>query len=361
MTVTTGYLLIADISGYTEYLTSSELEHANPVLRSLLTAMVEQVGEPLILWKMEGDAVLAYSTGRFPTGETFLAICENLYNAFATRRLDIVANTTCPCRACANVANLGLKIMAHHGTFEELQIGPMTDLSGADVILVHRMAKTDVKTVTGIESYALFTDAAVQAMGIEAALVPYSQPFEHFGDVQMQVYDLGAAWERFRDRHARHYIGPDEGAFTYRRHFPHSPGVLWDGLVDPELKRAWMDMISVTADVPEGRLGTGSRYHCVHAETEFYYWITDWRPFSYFTVRFADPFHPGLTYHETYELEPVDDGTVLRYTMGSAVDADGVPQDAATADNIAFIKDFWDHTLPVLSELLTRKEPATTR
>lgn len=361
MTATTGYLLIADISGYTEYLTSSELEHANPVLRSLLTAMIEQVGEPLSLWKMEGDAVLAYSTGRFPTGETFLAICENLYNAFTTRRLDIVANTTCPCRACANVPNLGLKIMAHYGTFEEMQIGPMTDLSGADVILVHRMAKTDVKTVTGIESYALFTDAAVQAMGIEAALVPYSQPFEHFGDVQMQVYDLGAAWERFRDRHARHYIGPDEGVFTYRRHFPHSPGVLWDGLVDPEMKRAWMDMISVTVDLPEGRLGTGSRYHCVHAEAEFYYWITDWRPFNYFTVRFADPFHPGLTYHETYELEPVDDGTVLRYTMGSAVDADGVPQDAATADNIAFIKGFWDHTLPVLSELLTRKEPATTK
>ena len=49
MTATTGYLLIADISGYTAYLTSSELEHANPVLRSLLTAMVEQIGEPLSL------------------------------------------------------------------------------------------------------------------------------------------------------------------------------------------------------------------------------------------------------------------------------------------------------------------------
>jgi hypothetical protein len=47
--------------------------------------------------------------------------------------------------------------------------------------------------------------------------------------------------------------------------------------------------------------------------------------------------------------------------MGSAVDADGVPQDAATADNIAFIEDFWDHTLPILSELLTQKEPATTK
>ena len=356
MAVTSGYLLIADISGYTAYLTSSELEHANSVLRSLLATMVEQIGEPLNLWRMEGDAVLAYSTGRFPTGETFLATCENLYNAFATRRQDILANTTCPCRACANVANLGLKIMAHHGTFEELQIGPLTDLSGADAILVHLMAKTDVKAVTKIENYALFTDAAIQAMDIKAALVPYSQTFDHFGDTKMQVYDLGAAWERFRDRHSRHYIGPDEGVFTLRYHFPHPPRVLWDGLVDPRFKRVWMDMISVTADVPEGRLGAGSRYHCVHTEAEFYYWISDWRPFRYFSTKFADPFHPGLTYRETYELEPADDGTVLRYTMAPTVDDDGVPQDSATADNITFIKGFWEHTFPVLTNLLAQKE-----
>ena len=45
MTAHTGYLLIADISGYTAYLTSSEQDHANPILQSLLTALVEEVGE----------------------------------------------------------------------------------------------------------------------------------------------------------------------------------------------------------------------------------------------------------------------------------------------------------------------------
>ena len=116
MTTHTGYLLIADISGYTQFLTSSEQEHANPILQSLLSSMVEQVGEPLHFWKLDGDAVLAYSTQQdFPSGETFLTICENLYNAFSSRRQNIIANTTCPCQACANVAMLDLKIMAHHG------------------------------------------------------------------------------------------------------------------------------------------------------------------------------------------------------------------------------------------------------
>jgi hypothetical protein len=45
MTTHTGYLLIADISGCTQFLTSSEQDHANPILQSLLSSMVEQVGE----------------------------------------------------------------------------------------------------------------------------------------------------------------------------------------------------------------------------------------------------------------------------------------------------------------------------
>ena len=91
MTTHTGYLLIADITGYTKFLTSSEMDHANAILHSLLEALIEQIGDPLHFWKMEGDAVLAYSTRQqFPSGETFLAICENLYNSFAQRQQDII-------------------------------------------------------------------------------------------------------------------------------------------------------------------------------------------------------------------------------------------------------------------------------
>ena len=248
----TGYLLIADISGYTQFLTSSEQDHANPILQSLLSSLVEQVGEPLHFWKMEGDAVLAYSTQQeFPSGETFLTICENLYNAFAHRRQNIIANTTCPCQACANVDMLDLKIMAHHGGFDEMQVGPVKDISGADVILVHRMAKTDVKEATGVRSYALFSDAAVEAMGIEAALVPFSQPFEHFGEVSMQVYDLAKAWEKFRAGRERHFLEEADGVWTYRRHFDIPIAVAWEALTAPELKQRWMvGMLSVTCREP---------------------------------------------------------------------------------------------------------------
>lgn len=352
-----GYMLVADISGYTAFLTSSETEHAAPIIRSLLTSLMEQIGEPLKLWGMEGDAVLAYTIdGQFPSGETFLAICENFYNAFAMRRQNIIANTTCPCRACANVGDLDLKIMAHYGPFEEIQVGPLTSISGADVVLVHRMAKTDVKEVTGIHSYALFSDAAAKAMDIDAALVPYSQSIEHFGDVSMQVYDLAKAWDHFRANEERHFLTEEEGVYTFRRHLECPPQIVWEYLVAPEFKQKWMRMISVDVELQEGRILPGSGYHCVHDAMEFRYWVTDWEPFDYFSTRMADPMHEGVQYHETYALEPTETGTEVRYTMGKSYDADGQRQEAAEVESADFLKGFWPGAFDEMAELIGKSD-----
>jgi uncharacterized protein YndB with AHSA1/START domain len=343
MTVHSGYLLIADISGYTAFLTSSEQDHANPILHSLLTSLVEQVGDPLQFWRMDGDAVLAYSTSEaFPSGEVFLTICENLYNAFTARQRDIVVNTTCPCRACANVDNLDLKIVAHYGSFEEMKFGPMTDISGSDVILVHRMTKTDVKEKTGIRSYALFSEAAVEAMNIDAALTPFSQQIEHFGDVSMKVYDLAAAWEKFRAGRERFFLEEKDGVWTYRHQINLPITIVWDALTAPEMKQRWMvNMKSVTVDNPENRIGAGSGYHCAHEAADFLYWVTDWEPFDYFSTRISDPAREGVSLPETYHLVATDYGTELRYTVGQAQDADGNRSEASEQDTAGFLSEFW--------------------
>jgi uncharacterized protein YndB with AHSA1/START domain len=358
MTAHNGYLFIADISGYTAFLTSSEQDHANPILQSILTALVEQVGEPLHFWRMDGDAVLAYSTSQeFPSGEVFLTICENFYNSFATRQRDIIANTTCPCRACANVENLDLKIMVHHGSFEEMTFGPVTDISGSDVILVHRMAKTDVREVTGIRSYALFSEAAIKAMDVDAALTPYSQEIEHFGDVSMKVYDLGAAWEKFRAKRERFFLEESDGVWTYRRHFDFPIAIVWEALVAPELKQRWMvDMKSVTVERPEGRIGTGSGYHCAHEAADFLYWVTDWEPFDYFSTRINDPARDGISMPETYHLVATESGTELRYTIGRAHDDNGNRSEVSEEEAVGFLSAFWPPCFDEMERLIKKAD-----
>lgn len=320
-----GYMLIADLSGYTAYLTSTELEHANGVIAGLLESIVARLEDPLHLWRLEGDAVLAYTTDPdFPDGHTFLTICEELYDAFMSRRLDIHANSTCQCRACAQVPDLDLKIVVQHGTFEQMTVGTMRDISGPDVILAHRMTKTGVRDATGIKSYALFSQAAFRAMGSPGGLlVPYQECMDHFGDVQMQAYDLAAAWERRRKNRKRAYIDEKDALWTVKTHVPTKRSVTWEIIISARSRRQWMDMIDVRVESETKRPEPGARFHCVHKIGEFSSWLVDWEPFDYFTIRYVNAYHPHLSHYETYRLTPLDDGgTEFRYTMGPMFNPD---------------------------------------
>jgi len=97
-------------------------------------------------------------------------------------------------------------------------------------------------------------------MNIDAALTPYSQSFEHFGEIPMQVYDLAKAWEKFRQSQEKHFLEEFEGVYTFRRHLPFPPAVVWEGLVAPEFKQRWMQMVAVSVD-------TGLRVELVWVQT----------------------------------------------------------------------------------------------
>jgi len=56
-----GYLVIADISGYTAFLAGSELTHANEIMGDLTSCVVDNLRAPIHVVKFEGDAVFAYA------------------------------------------------------------------------------------------------------------------------------------------------------------------------------------------------------------------------------------------------------------------------------------------------------------
>lgn len=59
-----GYLLLADISGYTAFLTGTELEHAQAIIHELTSLIRERLTPPMRFVKLEGDAVFCYEIGR---------------------------------------------------------------------------------------------------------------------------------------------------------------------------------------------------------------------------------------------------------------------------------------------------------
>jgi len=113
-----GYLLLADISGYTSYVASTELTHSQDILSELLELIIERFKPLLTIAKIEGDAVFAYAPQtKIARGEAILELVESTYVAFRSRREAAHRRTTCTCNACRNIPSLDLKFISHHGDY----------------------------------------------------------------------------------------------------------------------------------------------------------------------------------------------------------------------------------------------------
>src|SRR3954447_10864708 len=96
-----GYLVLADITGYTSYLAGVELDHAQGVLTDLLETIVASFKTLLTVSKLEGDAVFGYvPESQVSRGETLIEFVEAGYMAFCDRRDAVKRHTTCTCNAC---------------------------------------------------------------------------------------------------------------------------------------------------------------------------------------------------------------------------------------------------------------------
>ena len=97
------------------------------------------------------------------------------------------------CNACRNVWRLRLKAIGHYGAFLQQTVGSRVQAAGREVILVHRLLKNQVPQKA---DYALLTRPALEYMDVDPArlgLLPHTERYEHFGDVECFVGDLAYA------------------------------------------------------------------------------------------------------------------------------------------------------------------------
>ncbi len=72
-----GYLVRADITGYTRFFAGTELEHTHGILEELTTLITNDLAPPLRFVKLEGDAVLCCADGStFADGERLLEVLQ---------------------------------------------------------------------------------------------------------------------------------------------------------------------------------------------------------------------------------------------------------------------------------------------
>lgn len=317
--VSEGYLLLADISGYTAFLTRTELEHAHAIMRELTKLIRSHLAPPMKFVKLEGDAVFCYAgANAFKDGERFVELIEVCYFDFANRLQDMTRATTCKCDACRAIPTLGLKFVTHYGSFmiEEDDDG-REDLAGPDVILVHRLLKNAISDGTGPQAYAFFTDGCMKRMPSWLSLPPHSETYDSFGEVTGGVHDLQPVLAERREAR-RVYLNAEDADSELRFETAFAPEVVWQYFVDPEKRLRWQQGSGQTAvsaqPNPVGRMGAGASTHCAHGEgnADGLREYLDWRPFSYFTNRYTSLRNGNegafLDAMETTEFTPLEDG-----------------------------------------------------
>lgn len=310
-----GYFIISDISGYTEYLTKSELEHAHETLQSLFDSQLELIKFPLHISGFRGDAIFMYVPETdFINPQSLIETLENQYIVFSETLQQMILNTTCQCNACKNMKLLDLKMCIHYGEYLIQKLGDKEELLGADVIVPHRMLKNNVIEKTGVKAYAIFSEAAATQLKLQTIcnpLIPHTESYDHLGEIQSQVHNLKTAWQNYLEE-MRYIVNPETAWIKIEIDIPFPPSLIWDYITTPEIEAPVVGLEYVKrVDDLGGRTKPGARFHCAHSSGDFFNKVVDWKPFNYYTVQ--QTVAGGIEYFRTIRLDY--DGKITTFKM----------------------------------------------
>lgn len=188
-------LLIADVSGYTRFMLANRTArvHAHGIMSDLLAAVIEEVRLPLEVNKLEGDAIFMVAArqadGWQSIGADIGRRLEEFIAAFDRKLSELASSTICDCIACQQMVTLRLKVIGHYGVAIRSRVSGFDELSGVDVIVLHRLLKNEVP---GAE-YILLTEPAFGFLTPPGDYVAHREHYDDVGEVPLRLRKLVAA------------------------------------------------------------------------------------------------------------------------------------------------------------------------
>ena len=305
MPQTTGYIAIADISGYTAFVADTEIEHSREILAELLEVTSRELERHLRLSRIQGDALICVGEE-----DEVIPCLEDAFLSFHRRVRAMVAATTCPCNACRSVPNLTLKFIAQHGTYSTVTVRGTVDLVGADVNIAFRLLKNHVPS----HEYILATNSVLDRLPALARerFVPISEDYD-LGHVEAGYRDLHDLRERAYQQLTQR-VTPRDADFTLTATLDAPPADVYAELVKPSTMQRVAGAPNIT--LKSGARGTlaNAAYHCEHGANRK----------SIFEVIRDDPpreltmwiYGDGPEAYATYTFEPLGaDRTRLRLAL----------------------------------------------
>ncbi|MEO1054780.1 MAG: DUF2652 domain-containing protein [Bacteroidota bacterium] len=186
-------LFIPDITGFTDFVNQTEIEHGQHIISELLELIIDSNTLGLKVSEIEGDAVLFYKEGEIPPLKDIIAQAELMFLNFHNHLRRYENQRICHCGACSTANNLSLKIIAHAGKIGFTQVKKQRKPYGAGMILVHKLLKNSVP----IDEYLLLTEACLDSLDCNTSDQPAwvkleagKDSYDKIGEVNFQYSDL---------------------------------------------------------------------------------------------------------------------------------------------------------------------------
>ncbi|NDC53166.1 MAG: DUF2652 domain-containing protein [Planctomycetia bacterium] len=220
-------LLIADISGYTRFMLTNHTArvHAHGIVADLLGVVAREARPPLAVNKFEGDAIFMVAprpaSGWHDAGRTLGARLTGFIDVFNRRLTELASSNICDCIACQQMVSLRLKVIAHYGVAVRSRIAGFDEVSGVDVILIHRLLKNEIQAA----EYVLLTEPAYAFLEPPGDYVARRESYDDVGQVPVRLRAIAAAVpaaapRRFSLVDAWRKIGYDVRYLLARRRHP---------------------------------------------------------------------------------------------------------------------------------------------
>ena len=195
-----GFIVLVDISGYTNFISSHNIEsneneklstgqaHAEHIISDLLEKVINELDGVLKINKLQGDAALFYgiSEDNKDLSEKIFNKLQSSFDVFNKRLNEIKFCEACSCGTCADVGNLKLKSFVHFGDFLIKKVNQFKEIAGQDVILAHRLMKNSIS----VSEYMLFTKPFSEIKNLDSLgfIEDRTENYNDIGQVDCKVF-----------------------------------------------------------------------------------------------------------------------------------------------------------------------------
>ena len=135
------FLFIPDISGFTEFVNQTEIQHSQHIISELLELIIDSNQLEMEVSEVEGDAIFFYKYQDVPHLEAVIDQSRSTFVKFHNYLKKYEKQRICNCGACSTTIDLKIKFIAHQGVFGFLKIRDYQKPHGYEVVVIHKLLK----------------------------------------------------------------------------------------------------------------------------------------------------------------------------------------------------------------------------